>query len=209
MPPHPQHTLAQTRQMVAWVLGLKDNPASLPKSGASGRYAAPKKSAAGQRTVEGVLLLDANYTDDGKGGAFPRLRGEDTVLLHSRRKKAALFDINHGMTYVEQIEGEKGIVGHFKDGAHIIFRELNLAGIRHITVRAGCFGAQGGRFELRKNSPTGELLGSVEVPPTGDAEFVDLPLEPAGARGLLDVCVVARCTNRKTVLGLNWIEFKQ
>ena len=205
MPPHPQHTPAQTRQMIAWVLSLKDDPASLPKSGATGSYAAPKKS--GGFTDEGVLILTASYTDDGKAGTLPRLRGEGTIVLHSRRKKAALYDVNRGMTYVEQIEGEKGLVGHFHDGAHIIFRELNLDGIRHVIVRAGSFDTKGGQLELRKDFPTGALLAAVDVKPTGEGEFLDLPAEIASS-GLTDVCVVARCTDRKTVLGLNWIEFK-
>jgi cytochrome c len=207
MPPHPQHTLAQTRQMVAWVLSLKDDPAGVPKAGATGSYTAPKKPD-GVFANEGVLILTASYTDDGKAGTLPRLRGESTVVLHSRRKKAALYDINRGMAYVEQVEGEKGLVGHFKDGAHIIFRELNLDGIRRVTVRAGCFDAKGGRFELRKDSPSGALLATVDVKSTGEGEFLDLPVEIANASGLTDICVVARCADGKTVLGLNWIEFK-
>jgi len=207
MPPHPQHTSAQTRQMIAWVLSLKDDPASVPKSGSSGRFAAPKKPAGGFAD-EGVLILTASYTDDGKAGTLPRLRGEDAVVLHSRRKKAALYDVNRGMAYVEQVEGEKGLVGHFKDGAHIIFRELNLTGIRHLTLRAGCFDAKAATLELRKDSPAGVLLASVEVKPTGAGEFLEFPVELAHASGLTDVCVVARCADKRTVVGLNWIEFK-
>ena len=207
MPPHPQHTIAQTRQMIAWVLSLKDDPASLPKSGASGSYTAPKKPG-GAFANEGVLILTASYTDDGKAGTLPRLRGEGTVVLHSRRKKAALYDVNRGMTYVEQLDGEKGLIGHFKDGAHIIFRELNLDGIHRVTVRAGCFETRGGKLELRKDSPSGALLSAVDVKPTGEGEFLDLAAEIANAAGLTDVCVVARCADSKTVLGLNWIEFK-
>ena len=206
MPPHPQHTLAQTRQMIAWVLSLKDDPSGLPKSGASGSYPAPKKPA-GAFANEGVLILTASYTDDGKAGTLLRLRGEGSIVLHSRRKKAALFDSNRGMTYVEQLDGEKGLVGHFKDGAHIIFRELNLDGIRRVTVRAGCFDTTGGKLELRKDFPSGALLATVDVRPTGEGDFLDLPAEIAGS-GLTDVCVVARCADKATVLGLNWIEFK-
>ena len=87
-----------------------------------------------------------------------RKRGENSVVLHSRRKKAALYDVNRGMAYVEQFEGEKALLGHFKDGAHIIFRDLNLDGIRHFIVRAGCLDTKGGKLELRKDSPAGALL---------------------------------------------------
>jgi len=60
--------------------------------------------------------------------------------------------------YVEQVEGEKGRLGHCKDGAHIIFRDLNLDGIRHLIVRAGCLDTKGAKLELRKDSPDGALL---------------------------------------------------
>ncbi len=209
MPPHPQHTIAQTRQMIGWVLSLKDDPASQPRPGVSGSFPAPKKPAGNAQANEGVLTLTASYTDDGKAGTLPRLRGEGSVVLHSRRKKAALYDENHGMTYVEQIDGEKGLIGHFKDGAHIVFRELNLDGIRSVTVRAGSFDTKGGTLELRKGSPTGALLGTAEVKATGEGPFLDIPVELANAGGLTDVCIVARCADAATVLGLNWIEFRQ
>ena len=88
------------------------------------------------RVDEGVLVLTAGYTDAGAEGA-PALRGESTIVLHSRRKKAALYDVNYGMQYVEQVEGEKGIIGHFNNDDAIVFRELNLKGINNIIVRAG------------------------------------------------------------------------
>jgi cytochrome c len=211
MPPHPQHNIEQLRSMVAWVLSLKDDPSSPPQSGASGTFTAPKRPEAGTRVDEGVLILTAAYTDDGKGGTMSRLRGEGTAVLHSRRKKAALYDENHGMAYVEHAYGEKAIVGHFKDGVHMLWRDLNLTGISHITVRAGCFDTKGGTLELRSGSPTGPLLASVEVKPSGQADSGEFPSIPAtlkNANGLTDVCVVARCADKSTELGLNWIEFK-
>jgi cytochrome c len=211
MPPHPQHSIEQLRRMVAWVLSLKDDPASPPQSGASGTFTAPKKPEKGTRVDEGVLILTAAYTDDGKQATLPRLRGEGTVVLHSRRKKAALYDKNHGMAYVEHAYGEKAIVGHFKDGTHILWRDLNLTGISRLTVRAGCFDTKGGTLELRSGSPTGTVLASVEVKPSGQAdsgEFLSIPATLTNANGLTDVCVVARCADKNTELGLNWIEFQ-
>ena len=207
MPPHPQHTAEQAREMVAWVLSLKDDAAPAPKSGDVGILSAPKKPAGGSRVTEGVFVLTAQYTDDGKAGAFPPLRGEGTVVLHSRRKKPALADVISGAGMVEQLEGERGIVGHFRDGAAVVFRELNLTGIRNVTVRAGCIEGRGGKFELRAGSESGELLASATLPPGSGGEFADIPIE-VGARGLVDLCVVARCGDGKTVLGLNWIEFR-
>jgi cytochrome c len=211
MPPHPQHSIEQLRSMVAWVLSLKDDPASPPQSGAGGTFSAPKRPDAGTRVNEGVLVLTAAYTDDGKGGTMPRLRGEGTVVLHSRRKKAALYDENHGLAYVEHAYGEKAILGHFKDGTHILWRDLNLTGITRITIRAGCFDTKGGTLELRSGSQTGPVLASVEVKPSGQAdsgEFLSLSAKLNNGNGLTDVCVVARCGDKSTELGLNWIEFQ-
>jgi hypothetical protein len=101
MPPHPQHSIERIRQTVSWVLALKNDPASLPKTGSSGAFTAP-----------------------------------------------------------------------------------------------------------RSGSPTGSLLATLEVKPTGEGEFLELPATLANATGLTDVCVVAHCPDPATVLGLNWIEFQ-
>jgi len=201
MPPHPQHNIEQSRQMVGWILSLNKNNASAPRRGLNGTYTAPAKRK--NRVDEGVLVLTAGYTDSGAEGA-PALRGESTIVLHSRRKKAALYDVNYGMQYVEQVEGEKGIIGHFNDGDAIIFRELNLKGISNVIVRAGGLD-KAGRFELREGSAQGRLLASVKVKATGAGEFLELSAKLRNAKGLTDVCVVAKT---KGVLGLNWIEFK-
>ncbi len=208
MPPHPQHSIEQILPMINWVLSLKDDTASLPQSGPGGTYTAPKQPAKGTRVDEGVLILTAAYTDDGKQATLPRLRGEGTVVLHSRRKKAALYDENHGMAYVESVEGEQGILGYFKDGAHILWRDLNLTGITQVKVRAGSFGTQGGTFELRSDKPTGPLLAIIAIPPTGEGQFLEIPATLTNASGLTNLCVVARCADKNTVLGLNWIEFE-
>jgi cytochrome c len=208
MPPHPQHGLDEARQMVGWVLSLADPAGTLPLAGPAGSYPAPPRPSAGARVDEGVLILTAAYTDDGKGGTLPRLRGEQALVLHSRRKKAAFADASDGMARVEQVEGEKGIIGHFPDGAHAVWRELRLDGVRSVTLRAGGLGARGGRFELRRGAPDGPLLATVDVAATGEAPFSEVPVPFPTGTGLADLCVVARGAAPDTVLGLNWIEFR-
>lgn len=209
MPPHPQHSLDQGRQMVGWVLSLDSSSATPPKTGSEGAWPAMSRPAEGARVTEGVLVLTAGYTDGGAAGASP-LRGESTIVLHSRRKKAALFDTNQGMAYIEQVEGEKGILGHFDDGDHILFRDLRLDGIRRIVVRAGGLTSETGSIELRRSGPDGDLLARVPVKPTGDGEFIEIPAELSAVSGLIDLCVVARFERPDgQVLGLNWIEFQE
>jgi cytochrome c len=210
MPPHPQHTLDQSRRMVAWVLALKDDPSGPPMSGPGGTYVAPPRPADDALVNEGVITLTAAYTDDGKQGAMPRLRGEASIVLHSRRKKAALYDENHGIAVIEHAYGEKSIVGYFKDGSYLLWRDLNLTGVSRLTVRAGSFDAKGGTLELRRDSPSGALLARIDVPTIGAGDgntFRSLPVRLVNAAGLANLCVVARCADPNTVLGLNWIEF--
>ena len=61
--------------------------------------------------------------------------------------------------------------------------------------------------ELRRSSPSGPLLASIEVKSTGEGEFLDLPAKLTNTSGLCDICVVARCADPRTVLGVKWIEF--
>ena len=188
--------------MIDWILSLDKNNASTPRRGLNGVYRAPSKRK--NRVDEGVLVLTAGYTDAGAEGV-PALRGESTIVLHSRRKKAALYDVNYGMQYVEQVEGEKGIIGHFNNDDAIVFRELNLKGINNIIVRAGGL-EKAGLFEFRERSVEGKLLAKVNVKMTGNGEFLNIPVKLKNAKGLIDLCVVAKT---KGLLGLNWVEFNE
>ncbi|MCZ6674627.1 MAG: PKD domain-containing protein, partial [Verrucomicrobia bacterium] len=219
MPPHPQHNIDQTRQMVAWVLSLTHSATHAPKLGATGTWTPPARAneenwtvppepGEGIRTDGGVFVLTADYTDAGFGSA-PPLRGESSIILHSRRKKAALYDDNTGMEYVEKVDGEEGILGYFEDGDFIVWRELNLDNINSILVRAGSLGNQRGQLELRAGSPEGDLLARIEIKPTGQGEFNEIPAKLNYTSGLTDVCVVGRFNNPAgQILGLNWIEFQ-
>lgn len=208
MPPHPQHTVDQAKSMIGWILGLADEEAAIPQAGPSGTWKAPKYKEG--RADEGVLILTAEYTDLGAEGTGP-LRGEAVAVLHSPKKKAAFYDQNHGMLLVENVEGEKGMLGHFENGDHILFRDLNLTGIEKAKIRAGGISGKPGRLEMRKDGPDGELLASVEVPVTGETEFPEIEVDLSkAADGLLDVCVVARFGKEesgKSIVALNWIEF--
>ena len=56
-----------------------------------------------------------------------------------------------------------------------------------------------------------EETHAIEVKPSGQAdsgEFLSIPATLKNASGLTDVCGVARCADKNTKLGLNWIEFQ-
>ena len=94
MPPHPQHSLEQTRQMADWVLSLASEGMGTAVTGAEGVIQLPAAPPAGRDA--GVYVLSASYADNGADGA-PPLTGEATVVLHSRRKLAAASERRHGV----------------------------------------------------------------------------------------------------------------
>ena len=218
MPPHPQLSIDQTRKMVSWILSLTEKTANAPKLGSTGSlstpdldndiWTLPAEQNEGVRTDGGIYVLSAEYTDSGSTYA-PALKGESKIILHARKKKAALFDENHGMDFVDQAYGEIGIVGHFEDGDYIVWRDLNLQGIQSVTVRAGSMGSRPGWVELREGSANGKILSRIQITVTGeDTEFIEQPAELNGASGLTDICVITRFDDPDDqILGINWIEF--
>jgi cytochrome c len=207
MPPHPQHSLAETRQMIDWILALSRESSRVPQTGLAGSFTTPAAPEETERAKSGVFVLTASYTDGGAEGA-PPLRREAVAVLHHPQKKAALYDMNHGMQVVDQDAGEHGLVGHFENNEWIVFRDLNLAGIKSATIRAGVLAGGAGWIELRKGTPSGSLIAKVEVKPTA-GEFHSIPATLSDVSGLTDVCVVARFDGEaaSSILGFNWVEF--
>jgi len=211
MPPHPQHTLSETRQMVDWVLSLAHSASSAPMPGTEGAFQATNFPDI--RADAGVHVITASYTDHGAAGV-PPITGEAIHLLHSRKKKAAFFDTRRGAEIVDEYEGESTIVGRFASGDYVSFSEIRLAGIETISIRAGALRQVRGRFEIRQDSPQGPLLAKVELGPEVGYRYTKAPIrDPGGVHDLYVVAVVDDPVAGETtkpgekLLGLNWIGF--
>jgi putative heme-binding domain-containing protein len=189
MPPHPQHTLEQTRQMADWLLSLASEGMGTAVTGNEGVIQLPAAPPAGRDA--GVYVLSASYVDNGADGA-PPLTGEATVVLHARRKLAAASERRHGVELMEVFV--VGPSGRFSDGGWIAFDDVDLQGIDHVD----CSVAQAGRadavLELHASAPDGPLLGKCTVPSSNGAELVlpaTIPLQPH-PEGACSLFVVAR-----------------
>ena len=204
MPPHPQHTLDETEQMVDWILSLAAETAHRPMAGIHGAFRT--RTHPDGRGNAGVYEITASYTDKGAENA-PTITGKATHILHARTKKAAFFDTRKGVELIDEYEGEHTIVGHFADGDFVSFKDVLLRGIEDVTFRAGALGSTGGRFELRADAPDGELLASVTLKPeSGYGYYKRKIIDP---ERLVDLYLIARTdsTDTKKSLGLNWLIF--
>lgn len=222
MPPHPQHTLEQTRQMVDWVLSLKDE-SSEAKAGLTGEITAPRVPAKGWRTPSlPVLQLTVSATDNGAAGV-PPLRGETTIALHPHRKKAALADVWHDAEVVDVFEGGEANVLRVKAGGHFTFQTLNLAGITHLTARVAPLASGSYMLEAHLDAPDGPLLGSELIACMSEKDagkFGEITFPITASEGARSIVFVARFAEKPLfnkpfpppasgrILDVNWIEFR-
>ena len=204
MPPHPQHTLEETEQMVDWILSLAAETAHRPMAGTTGAFRT--RTHPDGRGNAGVYEITASYTDQGSENA-QNITGKATHILHARTKKAAFFDTRQGVELIDEYEGEHTIVGHFADGDFVSFKDVLLEGIEAVTFRAAALGREGGQFELRADSPDGELLARTKLESGSGYGYFKHKIHDPGR--LVDLYLVARtdATGPKKTLGLNWLIF--
>ena len=128
------------------------------------------------------FALDARYTDKGDG-SVPALTGTDTVILQPKRKEAEHADGTLGTSVSDAGDADsptQALTG-LGDGKWASYDPVNFTGIDSVTFRVASTTA-GGSIELRKDSPTGELLGTAAVPSTGSSNRWQDVTIPAPAR---------------------------
>lgn len=197
MPAHPQHTPADLAEMVRYILELQPPEQGEVIAGLRGELTTtePKPMWWGKATG-GSYLLTASYRDAGAEGA-PPLTTEARVVLHDRKRRAALYDESHQVSVLEvsTLLRNRRICAQLGAGSHLVFHEVNLAGIARVEVEISAGNGHGGLLELRADSPSGPLIGQVEVPETGQWDqwkTLSIPITDPG--GLHDLHVVAANT---------------
>ena len=193
MLPHPQHTTDEVTIMLRWLFALekgKGGPTLV--RGLTGEVVAPNADKAG------AFILEATYTDAGRPPAGS-LSGKASAKLRARRLEAEAGEINGAKILGSSI----GAIDH----AHYVrFASVNLAGVGSITARASS-GNVGGKIEFRADSPTGELLGSVDVPNTGGWDKWIEPKTPLASQARTDVYAVFINPGKGGLMNLDWVQF--
>lgn len=197
MLPHPQHTTDEVTIMLRWVFGLeKGKGVPTLTRGLEGEVIAPKADKAGS------FVIEASYTDAGRAPAGA-LSGSARVALRSRRLEAETAEVKG-----PQIMGN--MIGAIDHGHFARFSNVNLADVSAITARASS-GNVGGRIEFRADSPTGPLLGTVEVPNTGgwDKWIEPRAMLAADAPQIrTDIYAVFVHPGKGGLMNLDWLQFE-
>ena len=182
-------------------------------TGCTGEIAAD----AGPDQAPGNLYLGitARYEDNGAPNA-PALTGSSSLTLRTALREAehmtATGGAHGGATVTARADASGGKrLTEIEDGDWISFDPVNLKGIQSVTVGAAS-GGTGGSVEFHNGSPTGPLLGTVSVPPTGDWGNIVSPtttLKPAGSTVKLYAVFTnpAWSADGPDLLALDWLHF--
>jgi cytochrome c len=159
MPAHPAITLNDATTMARYILSIGNEAlTSLPLSGV---YVPPVL----EDDIRGDVIVRAAYEDRG-AGAVPAQLAEEVIVLRSPQIDLGSANV---VQDVDQQVGGRGagpVSLSPKAGGYVAFNDIDLSGIRQIQFNASASarnGNVGGTIEVRLDSPTGELLGEVEV----------------------------------------------
>ena len=205
MAPHPQHTQAEVKEMVSWILSLADAPP--PASGATGTLTVPVKP---EKNESGVYVVTASYADKGAKGQAS-LTGTASIVLRSRHLKAAEYATKKGTTAEDCADEGKGkALGYINHDDFVSFSGIDLSATKAIEARLASAG-QGGFIEIHAGSPTGKLVAKIEVTPTGDWQKwatteAATVTDPGGTNDLFMV-FKAKSGSGSGLFNLNWLHF--
>lgn len=200
MPAHPQHSPEQIAEMVKYILEVKPSDQGEAIEGLTGRLTpiTPPALWWGKATG-GSYRMTASYRDAGADGA-PPLTTEVRVVLHDRKRRAALHDEAHQVSVLEvsTLLRNRRVCTQLGAGSRLVFKDVNLSGIERIDVDVSASTGNGGVLELRAGSPAGPLIGKVEVPESGQwDEWKTLRIPITDPGGLHDLWVVAAAGTKR------------
>lgn len=238
MPPQPNLSANDTKQIIDYILDLasaeKENP-KLPIQGDFSTKAIPTKIGDGRlskfypTTFEmGSYVFLAHYSDQGSGQVSGlNLKNEDFALLRyplMGPEKADVFS-ETGISYTPSTD-DPGFIFTGK-GGFIGFKNIDLTGINQISIGAitrfwHWSHFIGGDIELRLGSPEGTLVGQVQnVPPApqgekgpffGDATGKPTVIDVSKIEGVHDLYILVKNPGAKesdALVIMTGIEFKR
>jgi glucose/arabinose dehydrogenase len=152
----------------------------------------------------------ATYEDAGGPGGAPALTGRALVPLNFKRIEAEHFPFrgsvnNATAAMTNDAMGGVQHLGSINDGSWVCWDQMNFQGINSLSyrVRPGT----GGRIEVHQDSPTGDMLSTVNIP-SGGMAWTNVTATLSPSSGTHKMCFVFRGSMGATNLfSLNWIDF--
>ncbi|MEO3814267.1 PQQ-dependent sugar dehydrogenase [Sphaerisporangium sp. B11E5] len=157
-------TIACSRVTMSYVIGHDQHAHHITsQNGCSGTITIPPD---GEHDDAANLfpVFDASYTDNGG------LVGRSQHLLQLKKRQAEHYRTSSGVGLFSKTTAEGGrTVGEINNGDWIQFDPYRINNVTSFTARVSSAGS-GGTVQIRTGSPTGTVLGSATVTPTGSWE---------------------------------------
>ncbi|WP_164851286.1 PQQ-dependent sugar dehydrogenase [Larkinella soli] len=153
MSAHPQLSAEVANEMVRYIFSLTDQKSEKPLP-QQGQFDTEPNGA-------GTYILTARYTDKGSRTARPLTR-QSTVVLRSPVLTAQDFDGNYEVQ-------RRDIITDVHKAGYVMVRKIDLTDISAVAFQLATE-VNGSRIEVRLDSPTGEIIGELDVPVTGQRD---------------------------------------
>jgi cytochrome c len=156
MSAHPQIKKDEAKDIVKYIMSLA-NEKGPDKKPVKGEYVTATKQ------KEGSYIFTASYTDKGNASVGPQT-STATVALRPAKVKAVQNDEAKDATKVE-LPTKSEVLAPVKNGSYALYKDIDLTDISTVSfmVYATPERTVGGKIEVRLDSPTGALIGEVEV----------------------------------------------
>ncbi|WP_428665350.1 PQQ-dependent sugar dehydrogenase [Runella sp.] len=202
MSAHPQIKKDEAKEIVRYIMSLA-NEKGPDKKPLKGEYVTAAKQ------KEGSYIFTASYTDRGNDAVGPQT-STTTVALRPAKVKAVQNDEVKDATKVE-LPSKSEVLAPVKNGSYALYKDIDLTDISTLSfmVYTDPSRTVGGKIEVRLDSPTGALVGEVEVPNNKMGVVSTAVRRPDDK--LHNVYLVFTTTQSvpeaKGLFGLEWIQF--
>ncbi len=208
MPPHPQHTLAETGLMVDWVLSLARRQVTTLAPGTSGSIPLKEPRQEWGQAENSVFALTASAMDNGANG-LPPLRGATEIVLRARKQRAAFFDRGQSANMQDNLD-QGGMVARLAPGGWLAFDHIRLSATGGLRLQGWPQGSGPVTVTVHAGDEKGPVLAKAELPP-GDAggkpRGIPLPFPSPQKDGPPVPVVILMEGPPGSVLDLMWVEF--
>ncbi|MCF0069724.1 PQQ-dependent sugar dehydrogenase [Dyadobacter sp. CY261] len=172
MSAHPQLTLAQTSEMVSYILSLAQPAAkikSLPLSGTVVTKSTQTEEGAGK------YLLTVSYADKGANG-IPSLTTRKEILLRPPVLEAISCDTSSKAALNSGSQKEPGKVRFTENNAYIAFKDVDLTTIKTVSLQMLSSGVDG-TVTLREGSPDGQVVAKFPIKRSNTPAAIDSEIQ--------------------------------
>lgn len=222
MSAHPQISEEDAGEMARWILSLGAPAKTKQTYPVEGQYALdlPEQKDKKKKAAPGTFILKATYKDRGSGSQAPLEESETLALRHAFQQAEQADSTSKGVTHYRPFDGDTVVLKDLRHNSFFVFKHTDLTGIHSISVGIGSSDNRqqfsGGRMEIRLDSPTGALIGSVAIPAknggAGRMEISELsaPLNMMPDGKFHDVYFVLKNENNPSqqVAAVDWVRFE-